>query len=102
LLDEDEDGTCEGDDSPLELDPTPLELGDCGDRLPEMLDEAVCPWNERAARSETAPAKATAPAIIQRLIRLIRASPASRELVSIAAIPLPIIGRTEKKPINEQ
>jgi hypothetical protein len=51
-----------------------------------MLDEAVCPWNERAATSETAPAKATAPAIIQRLMRVMRASPASRDLVSIAAI----------------
>lgn len=68
------------------------------DRVPELC-VAVCPGNERAAATESPPPNTTAPAIIQRLIRVIRASPASRALV-LRWLTVPIIGPTRKKTLS--
>jgi hypothetical protein len=48
---------------------------------------ALCPWNDRAAATETAPVTTTAPATNQRLIRRIRSNPASRALTAFLLMP---------------
>lgn len=86
-----EDGGCEGSDSPppLELEPPALELEPLlvEGRLTALDEDVVCPWKERAAISEIIPERATAPAIIHRLIRPIRARPASRVVAALLVIP---------------
>jgi hypothetical protein len=53
--------------------------------------DVVCPWKDFAAANEIAPLTTTAPAIIHRLTREIRASPASRAVVALG-LTIPMIG----------
>jgi hypothetical protein len=86
-----EEGAWEGCESPpsLELEPPPLELELPleGGWLTALDEEVVCPWKDRAATTEIIPERATAPAIIQRLIRPIRARPASRVVAALLVMP---------------
>jgi len=88
---EDPEYPAEEDEDPDDEDPDDEDaadgvvVGDCrlllaefADWLTELVLDAVWPWKDLAAATETAPVVATAPAIIQRLIREIRASPLSR------------------------
>jgi hypothetical protein len=92
-----DEGACGGcERPPALLEPDPLEpelaavepaLGDGAGWLtaPAELD-VVCPFEARAATSEIAPANATAPAIVQRLIFAISARPELRVLTAREAI----------------
>jgi hypothetical protein len=100
-----DEGACAGWESPppleLELEPVFPELEACEDWLVVAAD-AVCPWKERAATSEIIPASATAPAIIQRLIRRISSSPASRAEADLLFIADPMFGSACKKALKAQ
>ena len=59
-----------------------------------VVPPAVCvvwPWKLAAAAADTSPDRATAPAIIQRLIRDIRVSPALRALTALGAMMSPMV-----------
>jgi hypothetical protein len=87
-----DDGACDGCERPPPLEPLalellPLELEDCAGWLTALGElDTVRPWNERAATSEITPDRATAPAIIQRLIFPMSARPASRVVRALEAI----------------
>lgn len=72
--------------------------GGCADCAAELL-VPLWPWNDRAAASETAPDRTTAPAMIQRLTREINAIPASR-VVTALGLTLAMIGANRKKTLN--
>lgn len=77
-----------------------LELLPVLDEATDRLAAELCPWDEFAAASEITPVAATAAAIAQRLIREIRASPASRTF----ALPLttvPMVGPRRKKRLSQ-
>lgn len=78
-------------------DPVEDPVDDCEDPA-DPLDE-VWPWKDFAAATEMTPVRATAPAITHRLIRWIRANPASRVLVALGGMR-PMIGPTRKKMLN--
>ena len=100
-------GVCDGCCNPLPaLEVAPeLELEELADEVDDPLAEPavelVCPWKDFAAASEIAPVTTTAPAIIHRLARDIRASPASRALVALG-FTIPMIGPTRKKLLNRR
>ncbi len=60
----------------------------------------LCPWKDLAAATETAPVSATAPAIIHRLIRAIRAKPASLALAAFFCTT-PMMPATCKKTLSQ-
>jgi hypothetical protein len=76
-----------------------LELDDPVDCVEDPLAEVVWPWKDFAAASEMTPVRATAPAITHRLMREIRANPASRVLVALGGM-YPMIGPTRKKMLS--
>jgi hypothetical protein len=82
---------------PLELDELEVALADCvaEDRL-----VVLWPWKDRAAARDTAPLATTAPAISQRLIRPIRANPASRALMALLLTPAMVL-RGCKRTLNQ-
>ena len=96
-------GTCAGCPRPLPEFELLLELElapeDCDDWAEDPPFEAAWPWKDLAAAIEMTPVRPTAPAISHRLIREIRASPASRVLVA-RGLTYPMIGRTRKKMLN--
>jgi hypothetical protein len=56
----------------------------------------VCAWEARATTSEMAAAAVTAPAAIQRLIRLVRVNPASRVLIALLLMPAMLAAGSKK------
>lgn len=78
--------------------------------LPELVEELpadgvaaeaeLWPWNERAAATDTAPVRTTAPATNQRLMRAIRSRPASLALTAFL-LTSAIFGAGRKKTLNQ-
>jgi hypothetical protein len=85
-----------------ELEPVPLLVGaGAGAGVVAVAWLALWPWNDFAAATETAPVSATAPAIIHRLIRPIRAKPASRALTALLRTSA-IMPATCKKTLSQR
>jgi hypothetical protein len=71
----------------------------------ELCDSAalgsVRPWKDWAATNEISPASATAPAIIHRLMRPIRARPASRARMGGVGFTTVMVGHRWKNRLKE-